>query len=570
MNLLYPVNETRKTVQNKKSSINSNNFKDKKALTSSSNSLGSNTHSEDPSSTSGLGRELRRKIIAKNSMTKKYILPIKQLKLNMSIFIGLGEMLGSNMNIPGSMKIIAYNIRQLSYNLILNNTKNYFQNTGALNCMTDFLIEDNLDSVSQYMNIPTSSSLMIPVGKYSYDSFEQLTLSDSYKKFLSNVKYCINRVNSKGNFDSVFSVCKNVLSDEIIDSFGIIRIIIVSLEVVLVIITLLIAYIKHYEVIITDYEEKIETLCESYEIDKEITESTRNEKKKSNNTIILIISFAIIIIYVIISGIPILTAMSDEEDILAAAQKSIDRFTIIKSIQLFTYEVINQDRSIFIDYEPQRILDDYITRIETIQEELKSGSYGGPTFDSFPFLDNVLKEGGCFRDKRYMDDCERIEYDNSYGFSEEVGTLPVNELIREYIFNVKNFLNDFDNGKYVTNTFTSKENIEILYEQFTEDKFFKLQEKLVDNIVGDIQYINQEIIDYSQSLLDDKSEELILLIALGILIFLIIAFLVLNKIYSEKIRDMNSLVSFLFLVPATVVNKNEKFKRFLETTQTDD
>jgi len=51
-----------------------------------------------------------------------------------------------------------------------------------------------------------------------------------------------------------------------------------------------------------------------------------------------------------------------------------------------------------------------------IQDELKTGSYGGPTFDSYSFLDVVTKENGCHRlEMAGGSTCETMVYDSSFG-----------------------------------------------------------------------------------------------------------------------------------------------------------
>ena len=54
---------------------------------------------------------------------------------------------------------------------------------------------------------------------------------------------------------------------------------------------------------------------------------------------------------------------------------------------------------------------------KTIQEELKTGSYGGPTFDNYPQLEYLIKESGCHRIPQASmgTTCETIVYDGSYG-----------------------------------------------------------------------------------------------------------------------------------------------------------
>ncbi|ORX47110.1 hypothetical protein BCR36DRAFT_296116, partial [Piromyces finnis] len=49
------------------------------------------------------------------------------------------------------------------------------------------------------------------------------------------------------------------------------------------------------------------------------------------------------------------------------------------------------------------------------------------------------------------------------------------------------------------------------------------------------------------------------LLFVGVIVFFTIDYFVFNKMYSDKVKEMNSLVSFLFLVPSFIINHNEKF-----------
>jgi len=329
----------------------------------------------------------------------------------------------------------------------------------------------------------------------------------------------------------------------------------------------------NFEQIICNYEEKIETLCEAIDIDKEIAENeSKRFGKKINHKIYLKGSIIIIIAYVIISVVPIITTKTNVSDIIALIQESSDRLTLIGNINLFTYEIISNDRSVFLPDQSERILKDYISRLKKKQENIKYGSYGGPTFDKYPSLDYVLKENGCHRIPNAAGTpCDSIVYNQAYGFTEEVANLPINELIREYLFYVEDFIKDVNTtSKYVVLPLTSKENIKIIYDQFIENDFFKLQNDLIDNIVGDIQFIDDELIKLSVGMIESFNDSMLIIISIGVVLIIIIVIFVLNRMFVNKIREMNTLISFLFLVPYSIVNKNEKFKRFLETSQTDE
>jgi len=122
-------------------------------------------------------------------------------------------------------------------------------------------------------------------------------------------------------------------------------------------------------------------------------------------------------------------------------------------------------------------------------------------------------------------------------------------------------LEDVEDGKYIRLPFLDKNNIRIMFNQFLNDNFFKLQDGIMDNILGDIQSINMELMDYANAYITEISQLLLTIIIVGIVLFLIIDVFIFNAIYSEKVRDMNALVSFLFLVPIPIVNKNDKYKK---------
>ncbi|ORX45584.1 hypothetical protein BCR36DRAFT_259127, partial [Piromyces finnis] len=319
-----------------------------------------------------------------------------------------------------------------------------------------------------------------------------------------------------------------------------------------------------FEDIIINYDEKIDGLCESYEIDKEIInqQSTLKIKKRDYENLKLGISFAIIFFFIILVDYMVFDISTKVKDLVTIAEKSADRYTLLKGIQLFTYESVIQDRSLFLEGEPERILSDNIKKLEKLQEELKTGSYGGPTFDNYPALDNILKDNGCHR-MYYDPSCMfmQYQYDSSYGFTEEIATLPMNELISEYLVNVKSFIENLKEDKYIKLPFSNAENIKIMFEQMKNDNFFRLQEKLVNNLIGDIQVIDDYLISSSLLLLDSNKNTLIYVVSIGCGILIIIDIFVFNKVYQTKIKNLDAFISFVFLMPQSLVNKIDRFKK---------
>jgi len=73
---------------------------------------------------------------------------------------------------------------------------------------------------------------------------------------------------------------------------------------------LYICIIDNLEQIINSYDEKIESLCQMLDIDKEMNENERkHDSKKSKQKIILGGTIAVIIIYIIITAIPVIVSI---------------------------------------------------------------------------------------------------------------------------------------------------------------------------------------------------------------------------------------------------------------------
>jgi len=66
---------------------------------------------------------------------------------------------------------------------------------------------------------------------------------------------------------------------------------------------------------------------------------------------------------------------------------------------------------------------------------------------------------------------------------------------------------------------------------------------------------------YSIKYITKQSDLIIIIILIGVLIFLFMDLAIFSKLFKDKIKEMNTLVSFLFLVPPQIINENEKFKK---------
>jgi len=106
--------------------------------------------------------------------------------------------INKNINVPMAISQSALNVRLLSYNLILNDYRDYGKHISALKNNLIYLDDLNMAIINEEMsNLETDGSLIVPVGYYSFDTYESGLLGDSYTKMVVYLKYCMNRGNIK-------------------------------------------------------------------------------------------------------------------------------------------------------------------------------------------------------------------------------------------------------------------------------------------------------------------------------------------------------------------------------------
>ncbi|ORY21128.1 hypothetical protein LY90DRAFT_516286 [Neocallimastix californiae] len=208
------------------------------------------------------------------------------------------------MNAPLSIIEGAFRVRMLSFSLLLNNTIGYnkfFSDVYGTNFFVSTFVEPII--LSSMANIE-STQIFEPDGEYAYDSLNIKTVPETLSKYMTNLKYCINRVNSKSNFEDAFKECINYLPNKIMNYFDTLDIAIIIISVLMVLLVLMIAYINNFEEIISDYDEKINSLCENFEIDKEITD--KSIKTSNKNKIIRFLTYSSFAIAIFVNGITII------------------------------------------------------------------------------------------------------------------------------------------------------------------------------------------------------------------------------------------------------------------------
>jgi hypothetical protein len=454
--------------------------------------------------------------------------------------------------------------------------------------------------------------LFNPVGNYGYDLLRSESIADSFMRFIANYKYTFNRnmlqdnetifdilyephfkyfaLNIKENFALVYDESSNIIQNLMRSKFSILYVVLIISEALFVIITVLVTYnsfgplrkitedvtinifgmfkyISKHDIqkMIDDYNSKIEDLNEIIGMDEDYTEIKRRNNKNSRWNIIIGISCVALLGYSILVVFQQIITLNNTNSTADILEESSKRLYYVQNIQYFTHEVIHQDRTLFLEGEPERLLNNNIYMLKKLQESLKDGSYGGPTFDNYPELDFILKDTGCYRVEGTP--CENLNYNETslFGFSEVVSILPLNELISEYLYYVHNFIDNVKEENYIQLPFTNKQNIQLVVSNELNDNFFKLQNELMDSIISKTLIADDYLIDHIRVEIQKGKSNSIILLIIGSLLIIFVNFFVFNKVYSLRAEELDTLVIFAFYIPPAIFNKNERYKKFLET-----
>jgi len=109
---------------------------------------------------------------------------------------------------------------------MLNDYRDYGKHVRILKNTLEYLDGENKNIVNSEMHdVELDGSLIVPVGSYSFDTYESGMLANSYKRMISHLKYCINRGISLYTYIYFFKIKLIIKLIKIIIFFFILKII---------------------------------------------------------------------------------------------------------------------------------------------------------------------------------------------------------------------------------------------------------------------------------------------------------------------------------------------------------
>ncbi|ORX61198.1 hypothetical protein BCR36DRAFT_8189 [Piromyces finnis] len=319
---------------------------------------------------------------------------------------------------------------------------------------------------------------------------------------------------------------------------------------------------KYFHEQSNEYMDQIKEICENYDVDDEGIAKNIKKKKNSSTSAIkrsFILYCIVISILLIVPFLTVFIYQRDTKNLLTFLVNSTKRSYYVNSINHYCKEALIKDKYYYSEGEELRILNDHFEKLQTLENNLKNGKYGGKDSSGYAIFRELNNNPGCVRSKYLLEECNSRKYDNEY--TEKLANSPLSYIMIEYINKVKDYINNIPERNYdLTNSTSIRElNLEIL-----NNKYFILFKNLGSDINGHIDVMNEL---GSTNLLTNSNKYLNITlmshIACSILLF-ITFFIYISGPIKKQLRIIDSLTNITFSIPSSVYNSSPKIKNFIE------
>ncbi|ORX86171.1 hypothetical protein BCR32DRAFT_290158 [Anaeromyces robustus] len=291
-----------------------------------------------------------------------------------------------------------------------------------------------------------------------------------------------------------------------------------------------------------EYTDQISEICENYDVEDE---GIGKKKKRSK--------FSSIKMYKT-------ECLNLTNFLVNSARRSYYLF----AINLFCIEVFVKDRNYYQEGEEERLLMDRYKTFEALEQEIKSGKYGGTPPSEIDVFQNLYNNNDCVRHPFSMWKCDLRVYDEWY--TEELANSPIDYMMVEYLTKLSEFLNQLPEKKY---DLTNQEEIKQMYDDIMANPYVQFIKKISEDILGFIDQMADQGITYMRNeIIKYRKITLICHIITSTTIFITFYFLI-TKPIKKQLRVMDSLINVTFSIPSAVYNSSPKLKYFIEKGELD-
>ncbi|ORX78591.1 hypothetical protein BCR32DRAFT_282150 [Anaeromyces robustus] len=302
--------------------------------------------------------------------------------------------------------------------------------------------------------------------------------------------------------------------------------------------------------------KQIQDICDNYDIiEDEGFDKNKDKKKKTPSTKKVKYSLLLYCLIVTMSLIiPLLTVFiykSKCQHLIDYMVNSNLRSYRLSSINLYIIEHILNDRNYYSIGEPLSLIKDNLEKLETLEDDLQNGVYGGP----FSLFETINNTPGCYRSTYLKYECDQIKYNKFY--NEELTNSSIDYLMVEYVNKVNEFISNNPEKHYDLKNATE---IKEAFDYITNDPYIQAIKYLSYDIIGHIDAMNELGTQYIRSLIETYEYVTLIGHIIGSLIIFITFFIFISRPIKKQLRIIDVLINITFAIPSTIYGSSQKMK----------
>ncbi|ORY25903.1 hypothetical protein LY90DRAFT_629565 [Neocallimastix californiae] len=238
---------------------------------------------------------------------------------------------------------------------------------------------------------------------------------------------------------------------------------------------------------------------------------------------------------------------------------SSKRAYYLNSINLYSSEMIMNDKKYFSEGEALRLITDCGNELQKLESNIKSGKYGGKSLIEYSIFDGLNENPGCVRPKGFEKQCELRQFNEFY--TKELSESPVDYMIVEYL----NKFNEFINNEVENHNYNQNKSSDILQmlTDISTNPYIKLFHDLSEDIIGHIEQINELGTTYLIKYAHFYSN-ISLIYHFICSVFIVVTFYIfVTRNFKKQLRVMDQLTNIIFIIPPNLYNLSPKIKNFI-------
>ncbi|ORX80370.1 hypothetical protein BCR32DRAFT_293881 [Anaeromyces robustus] len=311
-----------------------------------------------------------------------------------------------------------------------------------------------------------------------------------------------------------------------------------------------------------EYSDQIQEVCDNYEVEDEGQFKKIGQSKRKNSSSLkftFIIYCFMVIALLLIPFLIIFFYTTECKNLINFLTNSTKRGYYVSVVNHYDMEIFIKDRYYFREGEELTLLTDTYNKLQKLENDLKSGKFGGKTSADYKVFDELNNNPGCVRSKLLIETCNTRKFTDLY--TKELSESPLDYIVMEYLNKLNEFIN---NPPTCTHNLVDPNDIAVIDNEIRQSEYVGLFFSMSDDIIGHIDRMNELASDY----LFYETNLFIKIILYTHIVcsfaIFIIFFIFVSIPIKKQLRVIDSLINITYSVPSSVYNASPKLKIFIE------